>query len=186
MVLVPNDMGATWTAMEALVDQGLVKNIGVCNFSTQLLRQLLSTCRIRPSTLQIEMHPHNSQERLLRFAREAGMRVTAFSVFGASSYISLDMATADDLLMTDKTILAICDKKQKTPAQVLLRWAIQRNTLPLSKTCNPLRMKENRQVFDFYLTVPEMERIDSLNKNRRYNDPGEFCQDMGTFCPIYD
>jgi diketogulonate reductase-like aldo/keto reductase len=186
MVLVPNDMGATWAAMEALVAQGLVKNIGVCNFSTQLLRQLLSTCRIRPSTLQIEMHPHNSQERLLRFAREAGMRVTAFSAFGASSYISLDMATADDLLMTDKTILAICDKKQKTPAQVLLRWAIQRNTLPLSKTCNPLRMKENRQVFDFYLTVPEMERIDSLNKNRRYNDPGEFCQDMGTFCPIYD
>lgn len=112
--------------------------------------------------------------------------MTAFSVFGASSYISLDMATADDLLMTDKTVLTICKMKKKTPAQVLLRWAIQRNTLPLSKTCNTLRMKENRQVFDFYLTVPEMERIDSLNKNHRYNDPGFFCQGMGTFCPIYD
>lgn len=186
MVVVPNDMGATWKAMEETVDKGLVKSIGVCNFSTQLLRQLLSTCRLRPSTLQVEMHPHNSQERLLRFAREAGMRVTAFSVFGASSYISLDMATSDDLLMTDKTILDISKDKRKTPAQILIRWAIQRNTLPLSKTCSPSRMKENRDVFDFYLTGPEMKRIDSLNKNRRYNDPGEFCIGMGTFCPIYD
>ncbi len=151
MVVVLNDMGATWAAMEALVDQDLVMNIGVCNFSTQLLRELLSTCRIRPSMLQNEMHPHNSQERLLWFAREAVMQVTAFSVFGASSYISLDMATADDLLMTDKTILAICDKKLKTPAHALLRWAIKRSTLPLLKTCNPLRMKENRQVFDCFL-----------------------------------
>lgn len=186
MVVVPNDMCATWKAMEDAADRGLVKSIGACNFSTQLLRQILSTCRIRPSTLQVEMHPHNSQERLLKFAREAGMRVTAFSVFGPSSYISLDMATSDDLLMTDKTILEISQAKQKTPAQILLRWAIQRNTLPLSKTCTPSRMKENRNVFDFYLTGPEMKRIDSLNKNRRYNDPGAFCVEMGTFCPIYD
>jgi len=186
MVMVPNDMGATWKGMEDLVDQGLVKSIGVCNFSTQMLRQLLATCRIRPSTLQVEMHPHNSQERLLKFAREAGLRVTAFSVLGASSYISLDLATSEDLLMMDKTILEISQAKRKTPAQILLRWAIQRNTLPLCKTCTPSRMTENRQVFDFYLTGPEMKRIDSLNKNRRYNDPGEFCEGMGTFCPIYD
>jgi diketogulonate reductase-like aldo/keto reductase len=132
------------------------------------------------------MHPHNSQERLLKFAREAGLRVTAFSVFGASSYISLDMATSDDLLMTDKTILEIGEAKKKTPAQILLRWAIQRNTLPLSKTCTSSRMKENRKVFDFYLTGLEMRRIDSLNKNKRYNDPGDFCQGMGTFFPLYD
>lgn len=186
MVLVPNDMGATWRAMEDLVDQGRVRTIGVCNFTTQLLRQLLSTCRIRPTTLQVEMHPHNSQERLLRFAREAGMRVTAFSTFGASSYISLHMAQTKDLLMNDKTIVELAREKRKTPAQILLRWALQRNTLPLSKTCTVSRMQENRNVFDFYLTGPEMKRIDSLNKNRRYNDPGEFCQGMGTFCPIYE
>lgn len=186
MVLVPNDMGTTWRAMEDLVDQGLTKSIGVCNFSTQLLRQLLSTCRIRPTTLQIEMHPHNSQERLLQFAREAGMRVTAFSVFGASSYIELNMAKSDDLLMHDETIVQLARGKNKTPAQILLRWAIQRNTLPLSKTCTASRMPENRNVFDFYLTGSEMKRIDALNKNQRYNDPGDFCTGMGTFCPIYD
>ncbi|GKY91764.1 hypothetical protein MPSEU_000148100 [Mayamaea pseudoterrestris] len=187
MVIVANDMCATWKALEELYEKGLLKTIGVCNFSTQLLRQILSICRIRPSTLQIELHPHNSQEKLVRFARDAGMHVTAFSVFGASSYIELDMATQTDLLMQDKTICEIAQKKSKSPAQVLLRWAIQRNTNPLCKTSTTERMAENRNVFDFYLTGEEMRRINALNKNRRYNDPGAFCEPgMGTFCPIYE
>jgi D-xylose reductase len=187
MVLVANDMCATWKALEDLCDKGLLKTIGVCNFSTQLLRQILSICRVRPATLQIELHPHNSQEKLVRFARDAGLRVTSFSVFGASSYIELNMATSDELLMQDETICDIARIKNKTPAQVLLRWAIQRNTNPLCKTSDSKRMSENRNVFDFYLTADEMAQINALNKNRRYNDPGAFCEPgMGTFCPIYD
>lgn len=187
MVAVPNDMGATWKAMEALVDQGLCQRIGVCNFSTQLLRQLLSTCRIRPKTLQVELHPHNSQERLVRFAHDAGLNVTAFSVLGASSYLELDMATAGDMLLQDATVQCIATTHRKTPAQVLLRWALQRNTLPLCKTCTKSRMTENRNIFDFYLTGAEMMALNGLNKNRRYNDPGAFCEPgMGTFYPIYD
>jgi D-xylose reductase len=187
MVLVPNDTGTTWKAMEELVDQKFARAIGVCNFSTQLLRQILSTCRIRPSTLQVELHPQNSQQKLIRFAREEGMHVTAFSTFGASSYIEMDMANEKDLLMKKPTILEISSTKAKSPAQVLIRWALQRNTFPLTKTCNQDRMKENRDVFDFTLEDSEMEKINGLNENRRYNDPGEFCeQGMGTFCPIYD
>jgi D-xylose reductase len=187
MVMVPNDLGATWKALEALVDKGLIRSIGVCNFSTQLLRQLLSTCRIRPTTLQVELHPHNSQEKLVRFARDAGMRVTGFSVLGASSYLELDMAMESDVLMEDPVILSIAEAKNKTPAQVLLRWALQRNTLPLSKTSTKERMIENRNIWDFYLTGSDMQKINALNKNRRYNDPGAFCEPgMGTFCPIYD
>jgi diketogulonate reductase-like aldo/keto reductase len=187
MVIVPNDMGATWKAMEDLVDQGLCKTIGVCNFSTQLLRQLLSTCRIRPTTLQVELHPHNSQEKLVRFARDAGMRVTAFSILGATSYLELNMATQNDELLKDPVIVEVAKSKNKTLAQILIRWALQRNTLPLSKTSNQARMAENRNVFDFYLTGPEMLKISALNKNRRYNDHGDFCESgMGTFCPIYD
>lgn len=186
MVLVPNDLMKTWAAMEDLVDQGLARSIGVCNFSTTLLRQLLSTCRIRPVTLQIELHPHNSQENLVRFAREAGMRVTAFSILGASSYLELDMACEDEVLLQNKVILALAQAKQKTPAQILIRWALQRNTLPLGKTTSRSRMEENRDVFDFYLAASEMQKINQLNKNRRYNDPAVFTPAMGTFCPIYD
>lgn len=187
MVLVKNDMGATWKALEALVDNGLVRSIGVCNFSTQLLRQILSTCRIRPTALQIETHPHNTQDKLIRFAQEAGLRVTAFSVLGASSYLELNMAQSSDLLTKDAAVQEIATTKRKSPAQVLIRWAIQRNTLPLCKTSTVSRLHENRNVWDFYLTPTEMERISGLNLNRRYNDPGAFCEPgMGTFCPIYE
>lgn len=187
MVIVPNDMNATWKAMEQLVDKGLARTIGICNFSTQLIRQLLSVCRIRPSTLQVESHPHNSQQNLIRFAHDAGMRVTAFSVLGASSYLELDMAGEDDVLLREKRVVAIAGTKSKSTAQVLLRWALQRNTLPLCKTSTKERMEENRNIFDFYLTPAEMKEINALNKNRRYNDPGVFCEPgMGTFCPIYE
>ena len=187
MVLVAQDMGATWKAMEKLVAAGKTKTIGICNFSTQLIRQLLSTATIRPATLQIEVHPHNSQAKLIRFARECGMRVTAFSIFGASSYLELDMASEDEVLMTDNAIVDIGKKYDKTSAQILIRWAMQRNTLPLCKSSNPGRMKENRNVFDFELAAEDVAKIDALNKNRRYNDPGCFCEPgMGTFCPIYE
>jgi diketogulonate reductase-like aldo/keto reductase len=187
MVLVNNDMCATWKAMEALQAQGMAKTIGVCNFSTQLLRQIFSTCKVRPSTLQIELHPHNSQTKLVRFAHENGMNVTAFSTFGSASYVELSMATTSDSLMTDPTIVDIAQSKKKSPAQVLIRWALQRNTFPLTKTTNEGRMEENRNVMDFALTDDEMNRINALNKNHRYNDPGVFCESgMGTFCPIYE
>ena len=187
MVIVDNDICATWKAMEELVDQNLAKTIGVCNFSTTLLRQLFSTSRIKPSTLQIELHPHNSQTRLVRFAHEAGMNVTAFSTFGASSYLELDMATKEDLLMENPAIVKIASSKNKSAAQVLIRWALQRNTFPLTKTSNAGRMKENRNVFDFELDEDEMKVINELNKNRRYTDPGDFCEAaFGRFCPIYD
>ncbi|KAI2500949.1 oxidoreductase [Fragilaria crotonensis] len=152
-----------------------------------LLRQILSTCRIRPTTLQVELHPHNSQNHLIRFAREAGLHVTAFSVLGASSYLELNMANEDDVLLTNSVVTRIADYHRKTPAQILLRWALQRNTFPLSKTTHPVRMQENRNVFDFYLTRQDMDALHALNKNRRYNDPGAFCEPgMGTFCPIYE
>jgi D-xylose reductase len=187
MVLVDNDMCATWKAMEALVARGMSKTIGVCNFSTQLLRQIFSIATVSPSTLQIELHPHNSQEKLVRFAHENGMNVTAFSTFGSASYVQLGMATASDSLMSNAAVMAIAEDKNKSPAQVLIRWALQRNTLPLTKTTKEERMKENRFVMDFELNTEEMTVINALNKNHRYNDPGVFCEaGMGTFCPIYE
>ena len=75
MVLVKNDINATWRAMEKLVDSGKTRFIGLSNFNCQHIRQVLSIARIRPTRLQVECHPHLSQAKLLRFAREAGLRV---------------------------------------------------------------------------------------------------------------
>ena len=173
MKLVDQDLCETWKAMEGLVQAGKAKTIGVCNFSTQLLRQVFSTATIKPSTLQIELHPHNSQQKLVRFAHQHGMNVTAFSTFGSASYVELDMATAADSLMTNPEITGIAKAKGKTPAQILIRWALERDTFPLTKTTNEERMKENRGVLDFELTAEEMATINGLNLNRRYNDPGK-------------
>ncbi|VEU37714.1 unnamed protein product [Pseudo-nitzschia multistriata] len=186
MVVVPNDMCATWKEMEDLVRDGIARSIGVSNFSVQLLRQIFSTCEIRPSTLQIEVHPHNSQEKLVRFAHENDMKVTSFSTLGSTSYVELSMASDEDSLLSNCIITDIASAKQKTSAQVLIRWALQRNIFPLTKTVSGNRMKENRDVFDFSLTSDDMKKINDLNENRRFNDPGVFCESMGTFCPIYE
>lgn len=183
MVIVPNDINKTWQAMESLVAKKLTRTIGVSNFNTQHLRQLLSIAEIRPTTLQVELHPHNPQTKLIAFAKNAGLRVSAFSPLGGLSYISLSMATADDVLMNNKLVQSIASKYNKTVVQVLLRWAVQRGTLPISKTNTIHRMSENQEVFDFYLHSADMAAIGSLCINRRYNDPGVFCNPP---CPIYE
>ena len=148
---------------------------------------MLVNCKIRPSTLQIEVHPHNSQSKLIRFAKLLGLKVTCFSVFGASSYLELGMATNDDVLMDNPVIKNLAKKYNKTSAQILLRWAVQRGTYALSKTATISRMKENRDIFNFYLNSNDMHLVDGLNQNKRYNDPGVFCElAFGTFCPIYE
>jgi D-xylose reductase len=78
--------------MEELVKEGLVKNIGMCNIGVSLLRDVLSYAKVKPTVLQVEMHPYNSQEKLLRFCREKGIAVTAFSALGGPSYIEMGLA----------------------------------------------------------------------------------------------
>lgn len=83
----------TWEAMEELVKEGLVKNIGMCNIGVALLRDVLTYAKVKPSVLQVELHPYNTQEKLLQFCREKGIAVTGFSNLGAPSYVELSMAT---------------------------------------------------------------------------------------------
>ena len=82
----------TYQAMEELVKEGLVRNIGCCNIGTSMLRQVLQYAKVKPAVLQVEMHPYNTQQKLVRFAREAGVQLMAFSNLGAASYYELDMA----------------------------------------------------------------------------------------------
>jgi len=188
MVVVPNDINKTWQAMESLVDAGKARHIGLSNFNCQHIRQVLSIARIKPTSLQIECHPHLSQEKLIRFARDvANMRVSVFSPLGAISYLSLSMATDQDVLLENPVLVKIADKHKKSVAQIMLRWAIQRNTLPICKSDNIQRITENRSLYDFYLFKEDIDEINHLNLNRRYNDPGVFCElAFGTFCPIYE
>ena len=177
----------TWAAMEQLVEEGLVKQIGVCNYTSGLLIDLMAYSSIKPAMLQIESHPFLTQEPLLRLAADFGVAVTAFSPLGAQSYVSLDMATEADTVLTAAPVVAAAKRVQRTPAQVVLRWGVQRGTAIIPKTTRPERLRENLALFDFELSDEEMAAISKLNQDRRFNDPGVFCESaFGKFCPIYD
>jgi len=180
-------MQETWQAMEELVKEGLVKNIGLSNCNTQTIRDVCNYATVKPAVLQIELHPYNSQERLVRFCRERGIAVTAYSSFGAASYVELGMATEGDSCMTEPIIVDIAKKHSKSPAQILLRWGVQRGTAVIPKSMNPERQVANLALFDFALTEEELTQIGSLNKGKRFNDPGFFCEAaFNTYFPIHD
>lgn len=177
----------TWAGMEELVRDGLVKNIGICNFGTSLLRDLLSYAEIPPAVLQVESHPYLTQDKLLRFCQQEGIAYTAFSPLGALSYFSLGMAEQNESVITEPTVVEIAERLGKTPAQVVLRWGVQRNTAIVPKTSKRERLEENLAIFDFELTDADMDAISGLNRNRRFNDPGHFCEEaFNTFFPIYE
>lgn len=136
----PVPLSETWQAMESLVQQGLVKTIGVCNYNSGLLNDLMAYSTIKPADLQIESHPYLTQEKLIRQAQNYDIRVTAFSPLGAASYLELGMADETESLLTQPIINAIAIKHGKTPAQVVLRWGIQRNCNVITKSTKVERL----------------------------------------------
>ena len=152
-----------------------------------LIRDLKSYAEIPPAVLQVELHPHLTQQKLLRFCQEQEIAVTGFSPFGASSYVSIGMAEENESLLDDATIGEIANSHDRSPAQILLRWGVQRGTAVIPKTSKVERLAENLSLFDFELSHDEMYTIDALNRDRRYNDPGDFCEAaFNTFFPIYE
>ncbi len=177
----------TWRAMETLVDSGLARHIGVCNYGVSLMRDLINYARIAPAVLQIESHPYLTQEKLIRFCTEQDVAVTAFSPLGALSYLELGMAEQAESVLQKPDVIAIADRLGKTPAQVVLRWGVQRGTSIIPKTSKPERLVENAALFDFELTAADMAAISALNRNQRFNDPGVFTElAFNTFFPIYE
>lgn len=177
----------TWKAMESLVHAGLTRRIGISNYSVALIRETLATATIRPAVLQVEMHPYLAQEKLLRFCRENQIAVTAFSPLGAPSYVPIGMAAETDSVLVNPVVQAIATQHDRTPAQIVLRWGVQRGTSVIPKTSRPDRLVENRALMDFTLTESEMAAITALDQGRRFNDPGVFCEHaFGTFYPIYE
>ncbi len=177
----------TWQAMTELVSAGLVREIGVCNFNVALIRELMNQSDTPPAMLQVELHPYLTQQKLLRFCYESEIAVTAFSPLGAQSYFQLNMAKSGEAVIEQAKIKEIASNHHRTPAQVVMRWGIQRGTAIVPKTSKTERLKENIALFDFKLSDEEMKTIDAMDRHRRFNDPGDFCEAaFNTFFPIYE
>jgi D-xylose reductase len=166
----------TWTAFEKLVDAGLSKSIGISNFQAQLVYDLLRYARIPPATLQIEHHPYLVQQELLNLAKHEGIAVTAYSSFGAQSFVEFKMAHAENVkpLFEDETIKSVAEKHGKTPAQVLLRWATQRGLAVIPKSSSEERLKSNLDCLSFDLSDEDIKKISGLDRNLRFNQPPHY------------
>lgn len=157
------DFVATWRAMEQMLATGSVRAIGVSNFHEPHLQRVIDEATIVPAVNQIEVHPYLVQDPLRDFCRQQGIAVEAWSPI------------ARGRVLTDPTVVAIADKTGRTPAQVVLRWHVQRGDIVFPKSSRPERMAENFEIFDFDLTDEDMAAITDLDRGERTGpNPDEF------------
>lgn len=157
------DYVETWRALEQFYADGKARAIGVSNFAEHHLSRLFDETEIVPAVNQIEVHPYLSQNALRTFNSEHGIATEAWS----------PIAQGD--VLTDPVIVTLAEAKGRTPAQVTLRWHIQRGDIVFPKSVTRGRVEENFALFDFELTDAEMAAIDELNKDRRRGpDPDTF------------
>lgn len=157
----------TWKAMEEIYKKGLAKVIGISNFNIKQVKRLLEYATIKPMVNQIECHLYLQQTDLLSLCKSHNIAVTGYSPLGSRDR---PWATkSDPSVLEDPTIKTIAQKYKKTPAQVILRFLIQQDVIPIPKSCNKERIKENINIFDFYLDSTDMNSIRQLNSNMRYH-----------------
>ena len=157
------DYVETWKALETLYAEGRARAIGVSNFQPDHLRRVLDETEIVPAVNQIEVHPYLTQEKLLAFDAEHGIATEAWSPI------------AQGAVLDDPVVREVADAHGRTPAQVVLRWHVQRGSIVFPKSVNPKRMAENFALFDFELPDADMERLSGLDRGERTGpDPDTF------------
>ena len=164
VITAPVSMQDTWQAMEKLVEKGLVKSIGVANFTTPMIVDLLTYAKVKPVMNQVEIHPYHSQVELVDFCHQMDLQVTAYSPLG--SFMDLPAKPIKDPVVID-----IAATHNKVPAQILLRWSLQRGLIAIPKSVNLEHIAENIDIYNFELSEVEMAQINELNKNQRFIEP---------------
>lgn len=152
-----------YLALQDLYHAGKIKAIGVSNFDIHYLEELAEFAEVTPVLNQVESHPRLNQAALREYAATKDIKIQAWSPLMQGQ------------ILKEPTLQAIAAKHQKSVAQVILRWDIQREVLLVVKSVHPERMVSNAAVFDFSLTAAEMAQIDALNQNFRVGpNPDQF------------
>jgi diketogulonate reductase-like aldo/keto reductase len=154
-----------YQALEALLADGKVRAIGISNFMSNHLEKLLKETTVVPAVNQIECHPYFTQSTVQAANRQNGVLTQAWSpIGGITFYRGADGARST---FDDPTISGVAAEHGKTPAQVMLRWGLQRGRSVIPKSIKPTRIAENFAVFDFDLTEAQLDAIDGLDKGVR-------------------
>lgn len=147
-----------WRDMEKAVVQGKVRSIGLSNFESERLEEVLEAAHIKPSVLQVECHPYYQQNALKQRIAPYGTKIECWYPLGH----------ADTQLLQEPLFTSLAQKYGKSNAQIILRWHIQEGHIIFPKTTNPQHMQENIALFDFTLTEDEMKNIRRMDKGQRF------------------
>ncbi len=168
---VPDLIAESWRAMERLVSEGAVRAIGVSNYRISDLELLLASADVAPACNQIEIHPYFSQPEVQAYCREKAIQLVSYSPLGTGTWSDIP---AEQKPIVDPLIREIAERHEVTPAQVILRWNLQHDWVPIPKSENSARMRQNLDLRGFELSEAEMTSIDALEKGKRFNmDPEE-------------
>lgn len=152
------DYLGAWRDMEKAVAQGKVRSIGLSNFESDRLEEVLAAANIKPAVLQVECHPYYQQGELKERIEPHGTRIESWYPLGH----------ADAGLLSEPLFARLGQKYGKSSAQVILRWHIQEGNIVFPKTANPQHMEENLNIFDFELTEEELVAIHGLDRGQRF------------------
>lgn len=180
--LLPPDalpLSSTWQGMEAAVEAGLTRHIGVSNVSATKLRDLLANCRLRPEVNQVELHPLLQQPDLLDACAREGIHVTAYSPLGSQDRPAFIKDPDAPVLMQNPVIAAIAAEHGCTVAQVLLAWHVQRGISTIPKSVTPARLRENLEAAEIELRPADLDRIAALDQGTRLVDGSFWVMDGG-------
>ena len=157
------DFVETWKAMEEIYASGRARAVGVSNFQTHHLNRLAAECTVVPAVNQIEVHPYLTNETVRAYGADHGIATEAWSPIAQGG------------VLDDPTIVTIAERVDRTPAQVTLRWHVQRGDIVFPKSVTESRVRENFALFEFELTDADIAAISALNKDERTGpDPDVF------------
>jgi diketogulonate reductase-like aldo/keto reductase len=143
----------SWRALERLLSEGRTRAIGVSNYTIAHLEELLRGCQTPPAVNQVEFSPFLYQRRLLQYCRSHGIRLEAYSPLTKGR------------MLGDERLVSLAERYGRSPAQVLIRWALQHDLIVIPKSADKKRIEENASVFDFELTSEDVTRLDGLDEN---------------------
>lgn len=158
----------TWAEMENAARDGLLKSIGVSNFSIKKLQNLKANSDIAPAVNQVESHPFLAQDRLIDYCKQNDIVVTAYAPLASRDRPDSMKAANEPPLLEHNVILEIAKKHNATPAQILIAWQINRDIVVIPKSVSPQRLQENYDAQFIVLDNDDMKKIASLDKGYRY------------------
>ena len=159
-----------WPKMEALVEKGLTKSIGLSNYNVQSMTNLLSFCKIKPVANEVEYHPYYYQENLKNFCDKENIAIIAYYPLargnGARNYIKAHNGEMDSF--KEQCVMKLAEKYNKTPGQIILNWEVAEGVITIPGTSNPKRMEENLGALDFKMSEEDLQSLNVFGKTMKF------------------